>query len=511
MQYYVNKASILDKQITANVIAIIPAEIARRYKILPLEIIDGKLNVAMVDPFNVIALDDLYLTSGYEIVPFKVNANELEQAIDKYYGLTELDNLAFKEILQVKEMAAEYSQAEVNDAPVVRIVNCLIQQAIKKKASDIHIEPLQKTLQIRFRVDGILLEVNQLPMQAHGLIVSRFKILAALDIAEKRRPQDGRIDFNCDGKKIDLRVSVLPTVYGEKVVVRILDKTDMLISLDQLGMSQQVLLDYKSLIKNTHGMILFTGPAGSGKSTSLYATLNYLQNPMQNIVTIEDPVEYLLPGINQMNTNNKIGLTFSAGLRAILRQDPDIIMIGEIRDQETAGVAVQASNTGHLVFSTMHTNDAAGAITRLVDMGVDSYLVASAIRGVIAQRLVRKICNECKKEYLVPKESMARIILNIGPDQPLVLQQAPGCARCNGTGYKGRIALFEVLIVSENIQKLILQKASAIEISRQAINNGMLTYQQDGLSEVLCGLTTFDEVNRVAFDYSLNENRHASL
>lgn len=493
-------------KIDKDVIYLIPKPIILRHRVFPIELNEKILRVATVDSFNVVAFDDIYLATGFEVEPVVVSEEELEEIIDKYFGYSELDSKAIKEILEVKEDDNSniynddtFSNLEFNDAPIIKVVNSLIYKGVMMKVSDIHIEPTQDTVRVRFRKDGVLLEITTLPGAFHSLMVSRIKIIGKMDIAEKRLPQDGRANIKFNKKQVDLRISSLPTVFGEKIVIRLLDKSTLLIGLSKLGMEEKASNIYKKLIKKPHGMILFTGPTGSGKTTSLYATLNHLKNPLQNIVTIEDPVEYVLSGIMQTGVNNKIGLNFASGLRAVLRQDPDIIMLGEIRDSETAAVAVQAAITGHLVFSTLHTNNASGAIVRLIDMGIEPFLVSSAIIGVVSQRLVRKICSYCKVEYPVPSDSIQRSILKITAEEPLILYKGLGCSNCNNTGFNGRIALFEILIVTENIHSLILNKASTGDVFQKAAKEGMMTFSQDGIAKVLKGMTTLEEVNRVAF------------
>ena len=496
-----------DIQINTDVLHLIPKSIILRHRVFPIELQKGILKVAVVDSFNVIAFDDIYLTTGYEVEPVIVSENDLDQILDKYFGYSELDNNTIKEILKIEDDnldiyddQSSFSELEVNDAPVIKVVNSLIHKAIIMKASDVHIEPLQDMVKVRFRKDGVLVDIANLPRAFSSLITSRIKIMGKMDIAEKRLPQDGRANITLNNKQIDLRISSLPVIYGEKIVIRLLDKSTMLFGLNMLGMEERTLDIYKKIIKKPYGMILFTGPTGSGKTTSLYATLNYLKNPFQNIVTIEDPVEYVLPGIMQTGINNRIGFNFASGLKAILRQDPDIIMLGEIRDSETAGVAVQAAITGHLVFSTLHTNNAPGAIARLIDMNIEPFLVSSAVIGVIAQRLVRKICDECKLKYVVPIGSVERTFLKIPPSESLVLYKGQGCSKCSHTGFSGRAALFEILLVTSDINKLILDKASTGDIFLKAVDEGMITFYQDGISKILQGVTTLEEVNRVIFE-----------
>ena len=493
--------------IDPDVLYLIPKSIILRHRVFPMELKEKVLRVAVVDSFNVVAFDDIYLATGYEVEPVIVSEEELDEIIDKYFGYSELDSKAINEILEINDDdnsklyhdEASFTEVELNDAPIIKVVNSIIYKGVMMKVSDIHIEPMQAMVKVRFRKDGVLLEITTLPKAFHSLMVSRIKIIGKMDIAEKRLPQDGRANVTLNKKQVDLRISSLPTVFGEKIVIRLLDKSTMLIGLDKLGMEDKTSTIYKKLIRKPYGMILFTGPTGSGKTTSLYATMNHLKNPLQNIVTIEDPVEYVLPGIMQTGVNNKIGLNFASGLRAVLRQDPDIIMLGEIRDSETAAVAVQAAITGHLVFSTLHTNNASGAIVRLIDMGIEPFLVSSAIIGVISQRLVRKICVYCKVEYSVPDDSIERTILQIPKIEPLILYRGQGCSKCNNTGFNGRVALFEILLVTSDIHKLIINKASTGDVFQKAAKEGMMTFSQDGITKVLKGITTLEEVNRVAF------------
>lgn len=487
---------------------ILPETLARRYQAVPLRLEGNRLVVAMADPLNVMAIDDLRLATGYEIVPAIATEAEINRALDECYGGQAQQVL--EEAAAGEAEAGRVVQAEVYDldrqatpagpeAPAVRLVNSLLQQALRERASDIHIEPQADEIRVRYRVDGALRPVTTIPKGYHASLVSRIKIMGAMDIAEKRLPQDGRVQIRVGGREIDLRVSTMPTIFGEKVVIRLLDKGAMFLSLDELGFLPQTLERYRQLIRRSYGMILVTGPTGSGKTTTLYATLREINTPEKNIITIEDPVEYVLEGINQIRVNPKAGLTFASGLRSILRQDPDVIMVGEIRDRETADIAIRSANTGHLVFSTMHTNDAAGAVTRLIDMGVEPFLVASSVIGVVAQRLVRTLCRQCCRPYAVPARAEERLFLAEPPDTPLTLYQPGGCPACGGTGYFGRMAIQEVMPVTTGIRSLILAKASGEEIARQAVAEGMVPLWQDGLAKVRQGLTTLEEVRRVAY------------
>ncbi len=501
--HMVNYKSIINKQEINKLVKIVPKHIIQKHRVVPIRLNGKKVTVAMDNPLNVIALDDLYLINDYEFEIKIVSKEEIDDLIDLFLGISEIDDATLSKILEIKEESNYYKgnfdNLDINDAPVIKVVNSIIHKGVKMKASDIHIEPTEDKVIIRFRIDGMLIEITSFPKKIHSLIVSRIKLIGRMDIAEKRLPQDGRANFALNENNIDLRISTLPSLFGEKVVIRILDNSSLIINLEELGMNENLLGIYKKLIKKPHGMILITGPAGSGKTTTLYATLNFLKNPFQNIVSIEDPVEYILPGIVQTELINKIGLNFARGLKAVLRQDPDIIMVGEIRDAETAKVAVQAAISGHLVLSTLHTNNASGAIARLIEMDVKPFLVASAVIGVVAQRLVRKICEKCKEEYTVPPNGFEREILKIPQEKPLILYRGKGCSYCNNTGYSGRTALFEVLLVTKKIHELILQKKPTGDIFQNAVSEGMVTFTQDGVEKVLKGITTISELNRVSY------------
>jgi type IV pilus assembly protein PilB len=491
-----------------KVVKLISGELARRHKIVPVERRGNKIRLAMMDPLNLVAIDDVQLQTGMEVEPVIASEREIDQVISRYFGLTDSVKQAFgsqlhqmeKEAAAVAEIVdlAELANA-VDEAPIVKAVNAFIQQSVKEKASDIHIEPSERQVRVRYRIDGILQEMMTLPKQTHAPLVSRIKIMADMDIAEKRVPQDGRIQVKMDTRNIDLRISTLPTIFGEKVVIRLLDKTSAVFSVSQLGMQPEVQDVFEKMLKQTYGVILITGPTGSGKTTTLYAGLNQLNSQEKNIITVEDPVEYVLPGVNQVQVSAKAGITFAAGLRSILRQDPDIIMVGEIRDSETAEIAVRAATTGHSVLSTLHTNDAAGTVTRLIDMGVEPFMVASSLVGIVAQRLVRTICLECKQSYQLPANDLMRFFIGVDETEPVTLYKGTGCSLCNNTGYKGRVAIQEVMSISKEIRRLIIQKTSADLIKEQAIREGMLTLKEDGMKKALAGITTINEVIRVAY------------
>jgi type IV pilus assembly protein PilB len=501
-QLGIPKVVLEDYQLDSNVVHIVPEALARRYMAIPIKKDGNRLLVAMADPLNLNAIDDLRLATGMEIVPAIASEKEIETAIGRFFE-PRIDEAAISALEEIKvDTAASWDTYDLDEpaaggidrAPAVQLVNQLLSKAIRAKASDVHIEPQESYVAVRYRIDGLLREVMRLPLGVLNSLVSRIKIMAGMDIAEKRLPQDGRFQITLERRSIDFRVSTMPTVYGEKIVLRILDKANMFLSLDSLGFLPRTLEQYESLIRSSYGMILITGPTGSGKTTTLYATLNTLNTPEKNIITIEDPVEYLLPGINQVRVNPKAGLDFARGLRAILRQDPDIIMVGEIRDRETADIAVRAATTGHLVFSTLHTNDAAGAVTRLLDMGIEPFLVNSSLLGVVAQRLVRLVCPQCRESY-EPKPG--DIEYEFMDDKRKVFYRGKGCRQCNYTGYQGRTAIHEILVMTDDIRQMVSQKVHVSKIREAAIAGGMVTLRDDGVSKAAQGLTTVQEVLRV--------------
>ena len=483
-----------------SAVSILPVAVAKRYTVIPVRFDDeGRLVVAMSDPSNVLALDDVRATTGRDVAAVVATRADISEAIERYArsgeGVEDLGDIGGEE-----EDAASLAQLRevVDDAPIVRFVNALIAEAVRDRASDIHIEPQEHQVRVRYRVDGVLHEVTTQSRRSHAAVTSRLKIMADLDIAERRVPQDGRISVKTDGKAIDLRVSTLPTVYGEKIVMRILDKSSVLLELGDLGFLDHNYTRYEYSFRKPYGMILVTGPTGSGKSTTLYATLNIINKPEVNIVTVEDPVEYRLPGVNQVQVHPKAGLTFPAALRSILRQDPDIVLIGEMRDHETAHIGMEAALTGHLVLSTLHTNDAPSAVTRLTEMGIDPFLVASAADCVLAQRLARRLCSKCKEPY----EPEGRELRAAGlpwqeGDAAPTLYRAVGCRHCAKTGYRGRLAVHEVMQVTEEIERMIVEKASTEEIAKMAESQGMRSLRADGLAKVLMGSTTLEEIGRV--------------
>jgi type IV pilus assembly protein PilB len=495
-------------RVPEEVMSLVPRDMAKANRLIPIARLNGKLFVAMADPTNVLAVDDVKRRVQLEIVPMIATEKAVADALAGVHGGSNMSQV----LKQVAEDVANAGDVEVQsskndeidldrlatdseDAPVIKIVNLILVQAVKEKASDIHIEPFQRTLKLRYRIDGELIMAESPPKALQLAITSRIKILSGLNIAERRIPQDGRFRIKVIGKEVDLRVSILPTAYGEKIVIRILDKAALTGSIDQMGMDQGTLDKFKKAIDAPHGMILVTGPTGSGKTTTLYSVLQELNNPQYNIVTVEDPIEYELTGINQVSVRNDIGLDFASALRSILRQDPDIVMVGEIRDNETADIAVKAALTGHQVLSTLHTNDAAGAITRLDDMGIEPFLISSSVIMACAQRLVRRICTNCREEFVPEPEIFER--LSMKAPEGAVFYHGTGCERCKGRGYLGRVAIIEALPVSESIRRLIIKRASSAVVKNQAIAEGMRTLRMVGLDKALEGVTTLEEIWRV--------------
>jgi type IV pilus assembly protein PilB len=488
--------------IDRGAVALLPEAMARRLLALPVTWAEDRLVVAMADPGNVLAIDDMRAVTGAEITIVVATRTQLTEAIDRFHRLdSEVDEVAQ---IAAEELGDDDDEAltreAVEDAPIVKFVNLLIAQAVADRASDIHVEPTESDLRIRFRVDGVLHEVMHSPRSIQGGVISRLKVMAEINIAERRIPQDGRISLNVAGKPIDLRVATLPTVYGEKVVMRILDKARAQLSLADLGFHPAVLPRFEACFRKPYGTILVTGPTGSGKSTTLYATLNVLNSPDKNVITVEDPVEYRLPGVNQVQVNPKAGLTFASALRSILRSDPDIVLVGEIRDRETATIAIEASLTGHLVLSTLHTNDAASTPMRLVEMGVEPFLVISALDCVVAQRLARKLCDRCREEYEPTPADLTEAgwpAALLEAEGPPALYRAVGCAACSRTGYRGRLAIHEVMVMSEEISRMVVERYSSDDIRKTALSQGMLTLREDGLVKVAQGKTTLEELFRV--------------
>lgn len=491
---YVNFA---ERHPEPTAVATVPKELAQRYVLMPVSIDESTLLVAMADPQNVLALDDLRIITGFEIKPAISTRDDILSAIDEYYKIAEhrsdddfisTEDVTSDELSQLTDVESE--------APAVKLVNYIIQKAVADGASDIHIEPQENDLRVRLRIDGVLHEVMRSPKSTQQAMISRFKIMADMDIADSRRPQDGHCAVSMGNINMDFRVSSLPTVYGERIVLRILRKDSILLQLSDLGFLPASLERFEGAFTKPYGCILVTGPTGSGKSTSLYAAINVLNDPGRHIVTAEDPVEYRLPGVNQCQMNHKAGLDFARALRSFLRCSPDVILVGEIRDQETGKIAIESALTGHLVLSTLHTNDASSAVTRLIEMGIEPFLVSSAVDCILAQRLARKLCKECKEEWRPSTE----VLIEAGyrPDNlPEKVFKAKGCKKCGGTGYKGRVGVHEVLVMSEEISRLCVEEATAEEIKEVGVQQGMLTLRQDGLEKVRMGLTSVEEIVRV--------------
>lgn len=513
---HVNLAEIGD--IPNDVVFSVPESIALNHVLIPIAKKDKKLTVAMADPLNVFAIDDIKMMTGNEVEPVIAGETEIKAAQAKYYGSGAQDGAGtstgadMQEIINAMggtgsdnlEVVEEQEEADISkleaageDAPVIRLVNLILTEAVRARASDIHIEPYEKQFRCRYRIDGVLHEVQSPPKSLAPAIASRIKIMSSLDIAERRLPQDGRIKIKVLGKEIDLRVSILPIQFGEKIVMRILDSSNLSLGIEKLGFEESVLPKFLKAIQEPYGMVLVTGPTGSGKSTTLYSAMHHINDPEVNISTIEDPVEYNLPGINQVNAKASIGLTFAAGLRSFLRQDPDIVLVGEIRDRETAEVAINAALTGHLVFSTLHTNDAPGSVTRMTNMGVEPFLITSTVHCVVAQRLLRRLCPDCKEPFEATPEILTEFGLD--PNQAgITLYKATGCPNCSNTGYKGRMAIHEVMETCDEFRKAVVARKSTAELKLIARRNGMQTLRECGVQKVLRGLTSPEEMMRVA-------------
>jgi type IV pilus assembly protein PilB len=543
-QYGVPSVNLELFDIEDSVIRLIPQEVAQKYSVLPLSRVGATLTLAMVDPTNVFAMDDIKFMTGLNIEPVVVSEASVHEAISKYYDLSReielagvgdvvveglnvkgsngnghnggithadlvsLDSLDFDseaaENLEVIEDNEEIDLSSLTrmseDAPVVRLVNVLLVDALRRGASDIHIEPYEKELRIRFRIDGVLYDVMHPPLKMRDALISRLKIMSKLDISEKRLPQDGRIKIkvkvDARSRELDFRVSTLPTLFGEKVVLRLLDKENLMLDMTKLGFEPQSLEKFQRNIARPYGMVLVTGPTGSGKTNTLYSALQSLNTTATNIMTAEDPVEFNLAGVNQVQMKEQIGLNFAAALRSFLRQDPNIILVGEIRDFETAEIAIKAALTGHLVLSTLHTNDAPSTISRLMNMGIEPFLVATSVNLIQAQRLIRRVCKDCKKEHQTPPEALLEVGFSPDEARDLKTYKGRGCQSCNGTGYKGRVGLYEVMEVTDEIRELILIGASALELRKRAIEDGMITLRESGLHKIRAGITTLEEVVR---------------
>jgi type IV pilus assembly protein PilB len=493
---------LLEYPVDRTAVALVAASLSRRHEVLPIARTESSLTLAMVDPGNVFAIDDVRAATRLHVHLVVAERSDLLSAIDRFHRadgeLTELKSELAQETSSTDLAIAEPDEPSQDDAPIVRFVNLLISQGIQDKASDIHIEPGEYELRVRYRIDGVLHEMQTAPKAIQNGVISRIKIMSEIDIAERRKPQDGRMSVSHGGRKIDLRVATLPAVWGEKVVMRILDSPSGGMSMTDLNLLPQNFEAYRSSYTKPYGMILVTGPTGSGKSTTLYTTLHAVARPEINVITVEDPVEYRMPGVNQVQVNTKAGLTFASALRSILRSDPDVVLIGEIRDHETAQIAIEAALTGHLVLSTLHTNDAPSAVTRLIEMGIEPFLVGSALDCVVAQRLARRLCDRCKETYAPDRNELVALRVGYDPSEPLpTLFRAVGCVNCSKTGYRGRLAIHEVMLVNEEIERLAVSRASSAEINRLAIAQGMLTLRQDGWEKAKLGLTSVEEILRV--------------
>ena len=540
-QYGIPSVNLELFQIDEHVLQLIPQEVAQKYSVLPLSRVGASLTLAMVDPTNVFAMDDIKFMTGLNVEPVVVAEASIQQAIAKYYGssreielssisvdevvleamngkgsnggitnadLVSLDSIEFdtdrSEDVEIVEDNEEIDLTTLSklseDAPVVRLVNVLLVDALRRGASDIHIEPYEKELRIRFRIDGVLYDVMRPPLKMRDALISRVKIMSKLDISEKRLPQDGRIKIkvkiDARSRELDFRVSTLPTLFGEKVVLRLLDKENLMLDMTKLGFEPESLVKFQRNISKPYGMVLVTGPTGSGKTNTLYSALQSLNTVQTNIMTAEDPVEFNLMGVNQVQMKEQIGLNFAAALRSFLRQDPNIILVGEIRDFETAEIAIKAALTGHLVLSTLHTNDAPSTISRLMNMGIEPFLVATSVNLIQAQRLIRRVCKDCKREHPTPPEALMEVGFTSEDAKSLKTFKGKGCSTCNNTGYKGRIGLYEVMEVNDEIRELILIGASSLELRKKAIEDGMITLRESGLQKVRNGLTTLEEVVR---------------
>jgi len=485
-----------------GVVALVPGTLCRKYGLIPVDRRGDRLTVGVLDPTDIVALDDVASITDLFVEPVVVAQDALTQMFERFLRSDE----ELSELSMTIEDQAETNQAaftetleeQDNDAPIVRFVNLLIAQAINDRASDIHVEPGEKQLTVRFRIDGVLHEMQKADRAIQDGIISRLKIMSSIDIAEKRKPQDGRLSVAHEGRQVDLRVATLPTVWGEKIVMRILDNTGQVMMMRDLLFSSTNERRFREAISKPHGMILATGPTGSGKSTSLYTALRAIANPKINVITVEDPVEYRIPGINQVQVNNRAGLTFSTALRSILRSDPDVVLVGEIRDFETANISIEAALTGHLVLSTLHTNDAPSALTRLTEIGCEPFLVATALSAVIAQRLARRLCMRCREPLVETSEVLSTLGFPHDPDDVPQLYKAVGCPACSGTGYRGRVALHEIMTLSDDIESLVVTRSTGSEIRQTALREGMVSLRDDGWSKVAQGLTTIEEVLRVS-------------
>lgn len=515
-QWGVPFVDLTDLEVDSAVIRLVPQNAARKLKVIPVARRNGKLTLAMKNPLDIFAIDEVRMMSGVDVEPaiaveediinaigrlYRSDANVTEQVegVIKEFETGDIDFTAADISEDDEDISLEHLRELSEEAPVVKLANLIISRGVQDGASDIHIEPQKDSVRVRLRIDGILHEIMQIPKKVQASLISRFKIMAEMDIATKRTPQDGRIGAVIEGKQFDFRVSTLPSVFGEKIVLRILDKSAISIGLHKLGLLPETLERFENVISRTYGIILVTGPTGSGKSTTLYSVLSKLNSGEKNILTIEDPVEYEVPGLTQVQINTRAGLTFAAGLRTMLRQDPDIAMVGEIRDAETATIATEAALTGHLVLSTLHTNDAPGALTRMVDMGIEPFLIASSVIAVMAQRLVRLACPKCKEQYQPPRDAIKRLGIEVDGDARVTFYRGRGCDYCRGNGYKGRLGVYELMLINDRVRDLVLQKSSSHVIREAAIESGMKTLKDDAIAKILLGQTTLEECLRVIY------------
>jgi type IV pilus assembly protein PilB len=515
-QWGVPFMDVAELEVDSSIIKLVAQNVARKLKVLPISKKNGKLTLAMKNPLDIFAIDEIRMMTGVDVEPaiapeediinaigrlYRNGANASEQVNDviKEFDSADIDFTSGDHGDDDEDISIDQLRELSEEAPVIKLANLIISRGVGDGASDIHIEPGKESVRVRLRIDGILHEVMQVPKKVQASLTSRFKIMAEMDIATKRTPQDGRISAVIDGRQFDFRVSTLPSVFGEKIVLRILDKSSISIGLHKLGLLPETLERFESLISRTYGIILVTGPTGSGKSTTLYSVLSKLNSGEKNILTIEDPVEYEVAGLTQVQINTRAGLTFASGLRTMLRQDPDIAMVGEIRDAETATIATEAALTGHLVLSTLHTNDAPGALTRMVDMGIEPFLIASSVIGVLAQRLVRVVCPKCKEQYQPPRDAIKRLGIDVEGDTRVTFYRGKGCDHCRGNGYKGRLGVYELMHVNDRIRDLVLQKSSAHLIREAAIETGMKSLRDDAIAKILLGQTTLEECLRVIY------------
>ncbi|MBI4654182.1 MAG: type IV-A pilus assembly ATPase PilB [Nitrospirae bacterium] len=511
-QFDVPAVDLTNYKIDTSLTRFIPRDVARKYKIFPIAKNGATLTVAMADPSNVYAVDDIKFLTGYNVEPVLASEAAIRTNIEQYYGKTDALQVAMDDLKKTESGLLSLVEDEteekldvdelmqaVEEVPIVKLVNLILSEAIMKGASDIHVEPYEKNFRVRYRMDGVLYDVMQPPLKVKAALSSRIKIMAELDIAERRLPQDGRIKLRIKDKEVDLRVSTLPTIFGEKIVMRILDKSSLVLDLTKLGFEPKQINAFNEAIYSPYGMVLVTGPTGSGKTTTLYSALSTINTIGVNIITAEDPVEYNLMGINQVQVKEEIGLTFASALRSFLRQDPDIIMVGEIRDFETAEIAVKAALTGHLVLSTLHTNDAPSTISRLLNMGIEPFLVSASVLLILAQRLCRKVCQKCKEKENIPVPALMNIGFTEDEAKMIECFRGKGCPACNNTGYKGRVALYEVMPIKDELKELILEGVSAGEVKKAAVRFGMKTLRMSGLTKLKEGITSVEEVIRVTF------------